>query len=318
MNKRIFLISLFVLSCLLMTFTGYGADNRYRIAVLPFDDGSIQGGRWWGANWKVGRGVSDELVTALINTGNFRLIEREQLDKILNEQDLGAGGRVDPSTAAKIRKILGVQYLVVGRITDFTYDNKGGGAVFNTGAGIGVKQTTARVSIDARLVDTSTAEIIASVTGKGERKKTNVSLVVNWNALAFGSSEFHKTILGEALRDAVNSLATQLSQVAYKDGPPGGGIAAAITGYVADMAGNKVYINIGSRDGVQQGMVFVVHHVIRLIKDPKTGEVIDEVTEPVAEISVAEVKEKSSTCLILNRLSNQYWISVNDLVKQKL
>ena len=67
----------------------FGQDARYRIAVMPFDDGSIQN-HWWGNNWEVGKGVSDELVTELLKTNKFRLIEREQLDKILKEQDMGA------------------------------------------------------------------------------------------------------------------------------------------------------------------------------------------------------------------------------------
>ena len=39
-------------------------------------------------------------------------------------------------------------------------------------------------------------------------------------------------------------------------------------------------------------MVFVVLHVLDLVKDPATGEVIDEISEPIAEITVSEVKEK--------------------------
>ena len=66
-NHRIFFVLIMLALCLGLNFTTYGADSRYRIAVLPFDDGSIKD-RWWGGNWDVGTGVSDELVTALLQT----------------------------------------------------------------------------------------------------------------------------------------------------------------------------------------------------------------------------------------------------------
>lgn len=314
MRKKIFLALIMTLIIGIFSLPTFGADKLFKIAVLPFDDGSIQD-RWWGSNWEVGKGVSDELVSALLATKKFRLIEREQIDKVLKEQDFGASGRVDSKSAAKIGKILGVQLLVMGRVTEFTLKSQGGGiGLGDKGIGLGVKTTTARVVIDARLVDTTTAEIKAAIPGTGEKKNTNLGLVVQWNAIAFGSSDFQKTNLGIALRDAVNQVATGLAAQAY-DGVTMG--PTTITGTVFYAKDNKVIINIGSNDGVQTGMVFIVNHVIEEVKDPDTGEVVDEVTEPVAEITVSEVKEKTSTCAIINKLSSKYSITVKDKVKQK-
>lgn len=289
-----------------------GAE-KYKIAVLPFDDGSIQE-RWWDKSWELGKGVSDELVTALLVTDKFRLIEREQLDKIIQEQDLGSGGRVDATTAAQIGKVLGVQYLVMGRVTEFTFKSSGGGAISGKkGAGLGVKTTTARVTLDARLVETSSAEILAGVKGSGEKKQTNLGLVYDWEAIAFGSDEFQKTNLGIALREAIDKVAEGLAVKAYANPQP----VALLTGQVAYVAGNKIYINLGSSDGVQPGMVFVVYHLIDLVKDPQTGEIIDEISEPVAEVTVAEVKTKAATCTVTAKLSAKYTIAVQDKVQQK-
>lgn len=296
----------------LMSLSVLGAE-KYKIAVMPFDDGSIQD-RWWDESWELGKGVSDELITALLATDKFRLIEREQLNKVLQEQDFGDGGRIDAATAAQIGKVLGVQYLVMGRVTEFTFKSSGGGAISGKkGAGLGVKTTTARVTLDARLVETSTAEILAGVKGSGEKKQTNFGLVYDWEAMAFGSDEFRKTNLGVALREAIDKVAEGLSEKAYANPQP----VAPIAGLVAYVAGNKIYINLGSSDGVQPGMVFIVYHLIDLVKDPQTGEVIDEISEPVAEISVAEVKEKASTCTVTTKLSGKYAIAVQDKVQQK-
>lgn len=307
------LILVMVLICALPT---WGAEKLYKIAVLPFDDGSIKD-RWWGGGWEVGKGVSDELVTALLDTHRFRLIEREQIDKVLQEQNFGAAGRVDNKSAAKLGKILGVQLLVMGRVTEFSFKSTGGGLILNNGIGLGVKSTKAIVAIDARLVDTTTAEIITSVTGRGEKPNTNVGLAINWNAIAIGSNEFRQTNLGIALRDAVTQVANGLASKAYNGGGPDSG-SLALTGTVFYAKDNKIIINIGSNDGVQQGMIFTVEHVIDVVQDPDTGEIVDRVTEPVAEYTVSEVKDKTATCVLVNRINNHYPITVKDVVKQKL
>ena len=315
-QKLIFTFSL-VLLIIIFSLPTFGADNRYKIAVLPFDDGLIKGSdRWWNENWELGKGVSDELVTALLETKKFRLIEREQIDKVLHEQNFGARGRVDDKTAAKIGKILGVQYLVLGRVTEFSLNSQGGAlGLGEQGLGLRIKNTTARVVIDARLVNTSTAEIIASVSGKGEKSSTNLALTVNWNVIAFGSNEFRKTNLGIALRDAANQVADGLAANAYPDGT--GVVSTTLTGMVFYAKNNTVIIDIGLNENVQNGMVFVVEHVIDVVKDPDTGEEVDQIIEPVAEITVTEVKEKTATCIITKKFNYQYSIAAKDIVKQK-
>lgn len=312
MKKHLFLwCSIFIIMGL-MVLPIQGAE-KYKIAVLPFDDGSIQD-RWWDGSWELGKGISDELVTALLDTDKFRIIEREQLEKVLEEQDFGTSGRVDAQSAAKIGKILGVQYLVMGRVTEFTFKSSGGGALSLTkGGGLGIKTTTSRVVIDARLVDTSSAEILTGVKGEGEKKQTNLGLVYDWSAISFGSDEFRKTNIGIALRDAVIQVANGLSEKAYLNVAPD----AELTGLVAYVSETKIYINLGSSDGIKPGMLFEVYHILDLVKDPATGEVIDEISEPVAEISVIEVKEKASTCTVTSKLSAKYEIAIQDKVIQK-
>jgi hypothetical protein len=221
-------------------------------------------------------------------------------------------------SAAKIGKILGVQYLIMGKVTEFSTDSKGGTIIIpRNNFGINIKSNIARVAIDARLVDATSAEITSSVTGKGEKKQTNVGLIANWNLIAFGSDEFKKTNLGFALRDAVKSVADQLGEKVCAGPPPPPIQPPLLSGFVADVFGNKVYLTVGAADGVHPGMAFTVNHVIRVVKNPKTGEVIDHITEPVAEISVAEVKEKSSVCVVVTRLNTHYGIAPNDLVQLK-
>jgi curli biogenesis system outer membrane secretion channel CsgG len=298
----------------MLAFPIFGAEPLYKIAVLPFDDGSIKD-RWWKNNWDVGKGISDELVTELLKTGKFRLIEREQIAKVLNEQNFGAGGRVDANSAAKIGKVLGVQYLVMGRVTEFSFKStEVGGISLTKGIGLGLKNTKANVAIDARLVNTSSAEIISSVTGKGDKSSSNIKVAYKWDAIALGSDEFRQTDLGIATRDAVASVAKQLAEKTYGSGSAQ---PSKLSGTVAYAGNGKVIINIGLESGIKPGMIFIVQHVLEVVKDPNTGEVIDEVTEPIAEIKATDVKEKSTTCAVSTKLNTSYEIKVGDKAEQK-
>ena len=58
--------------------------------------------------------------TQLVQSGKYVVVERAQLDAILQEQNLGASGAVTPATAAKVGKLLGVQLLLTGSMTQFS------------------------------------------------------------------------------------------------------------------------------------------------------------------------------------------------------
>ncbi|MDA1091897.1 MAG: hypothetical protein O3A25_01305 [Acidobacteria bacterium] len=68
-----------------------------RVAVMNFENNSTW--HYWGDN--LGAAAADELVTQLLKTGSYRMIERSQLAAIMAEQDLGASGAVDASTAGQ-------------------------------------------------------------------------------------------------------------------------------------------------------------------------------------------------------------------------
>jgi curli biogenesis system outer membrane secretion channel CsgG len=66
------------------------------------------------------------LTSQLHKTGYFDILERQQMDKILDEQDFAASGLVDDATAAEIGKILGVQALIFGEVTTYSAEDKQG------------------------------------------------------------------------------------------------------------------------------------------------------------------------------------------------
>lgn len=153
------------------------------------------------------------------------MIERKRLDAILAEQDLAQSERADPSakTLVQIGRLLGARYVVTGSVTKFgTEQSKksvsGGGWGSRYGVGsVGTAKGKANVAIAARIIDTTTSEIMASAKGEGTSKRSGLLLAGAGGGAAggmgrieFGASDFKSTILGEATDAAVKQTATKL------------------------------------------------------------------------------------------------------------
>jgi curli biogenesis system outer membrane secretion channel CsgG len=193
--------------------------RKKRVAVFDFDYATVHAdvAALFGSDVDVGKGISDLLVTYLVKDGTYSVIERKALDKILTEQNFSNSDRANPTSAAKIGKLLGVDAIIVGSITQFGNETKktnvggngGGFGGFGIG-GFGHKKSKAIVALDARLVDIDTAEILGVAEGKGESSRESTSLLgggSNWNGFGggnvdFGSSNFQNTVIGEAVKAA--------------------------------------------------------------------------------------------------------------------
>jgi len=200
-------------------------STRPTVALLDFDFGTVQ--QWWSGNWDIGKGICDMIVDELVNDGSYRVIERKRLDAILAEQNFSNSERADPSaaTVAKLGKVLGVKYLIVGSITKFGMEQKkqgiGGGGWGGGGFGIGKigrEKGKANVAITARVIDISTAEIMASAKGEGTSSRSGLLLGGGgggWGGGGMGeidmsSSDYRETVLGEATELAVKQVTEKL------------------------------------------------------------------------------------------------------------
>jgi len=287
--------------------------RKKRIAVMDFDYHTVESNASaiFGTNVDVGQGIADLLVDDLVKSGGYSVIERQQLDKILNEQNFSNSDRADPASAAKIGKLLGVDAIIVGSVTQFGGETKnvgvGGGAWnwhgFGAG-GFGHHKTKAIVAVTARIVNINTGEILASEDGKGESSRSSTSMGGfggGWGGgggghTDFGSSGFQQTIIGEAVKAATDQLATALEGDASKVVMR----AIAVNGVVAAVVNGQVVLNVGSGAGLQAGDQLAIERVTATIKDPTTGKVIRQMTTPVGEVRVVNVDALSSVCNILS------------------
>src|SRR5436309_8732954 len=164
------------------------AQQKKRVAVMNFDYSTVHSTVMsiWGADQDIGKGIADLLVDKLVNDGQFSVIERKALDKILAEQNFSNSDRADPTSAAKLGKVLGVDAIIIGSITQFGRDDKktgvGAGAFGGFGRRVGIggvekKESKAAVAISARMINTETAEIIAVATEKDESMLTVTALI---------------------------------------------------------------------------------------------------------------------------------------------
>lgn len=284
------------------------AQEKKRVAVMDFDYATVKSGlsAEFGATADIGKGIADLLVDRLVNGGVYSVIERKDLDKIVAEQNFSNSDRADANSAAKIARILGVQSIIIGSITQFGRDDKstgvGGGAVSGLtgrfGLG-GVKHTEAKavVGISARMINTDTAEIIAVAKGVGESSRKGTSLIGagggDISAGAGGgvaSKNFGSTILGEAVNAAVDQLCAQFDSSAAQLPTR----AVVIDGLVADATGNTLVLNVGSRQGIKVGDRLDVRRKIKDVRDPASGKILRSITDKLGEVVVTDVDEQSA------------------------
>jgi curli biogenesis system outer membrane secretion channel CsgG len=296
-----------------MLIAGAEAQQKKLVAVMNFDYATVQSSvaALFGTNQDIGKGIADILVDKLVNDGVYRVIERKQLDKIIAEQNFSNSDRADPNSAAKIARILGVDAIIVGSITQFGRDDKstnvGGGAAsgalgrFGIG-GVKTSKSTAVCTITARMIDTSTAEILASMQGHGQETRNGTGIVGTGGSYAgmaggvldMKSSNFGNTILGAAVNKATTDVAHGLDQKAASL-PTAPVKVVTIEGVVADVSPDgTVILTVGSKGGVKVGDTLAVKRKIRDVPDPVTGKIIRTLVDAVGTLKITEVDETSS------------------------
>lgn len=145
-------------------------EDKSKIAVVDFADlnGNIT---------EFGMYISEELITRLFLTNKFNIVERNLLNKVISEQKLSLKGPFDQNSVQQLGKILGVDAIVTGTITDL------GSAL----------------KINARMISTKTGSIFAVAATKinktSEVKKLISKIKSSGNKSKEKSSESRKTEL---------------------------------------------------------------------------------------------------------------------------
>jgi len=283
----------------------YGQDLKNlkkRVAVMDFDDKA-------GYGHNIGSGLTDMLVTSLVESKKFIVIEREELENILKEQGLGMSGAVTPQSAAKVGQLLGVELMITGSVSEFgTKKDKIGGGLSNLGGfNLGVSTESARSVVDIRLVNTTTGEIITAKSAEGEESSKSLDNVGVQGINFRNSSTWDNTILGKAARQSVEKC-VDIIQDGMKNLPWQGKVIKANTD-------GTLFLKPGSDAGVSAGMKFWIYRPGEELIDPDTGLSLGSEESKIGQVEVISDVAGGKACKAIVKSGSNFM--AGDLVRLK-
>jgi curli biogenesis system outer membrane secretion channel CsgG len=282
---------------------GFSAELP-RVAVIGFD--STSPGYLWSIDSELSKAATDLMINALVNTNRFRVFERNKLEAILQEQDFQvSSGRVNPSTAVKIGKMIGVDSIVTGSITSIVFSKSGG----ITLGPINLKKSVATVTIMVRAINVTTGEIIFSEVKKGTTSKSGISIRIPV-AGGLGLSSESVVDIFSAIEDVCQQVAVEFAAKIDSNVMIASSSSLSLEGYVVKVDSTssgeitQVYINLGVNSGIKVGDEIKISQEGEVILDPKTQEVLDRELILVAQARIIQVKENISIALVTTKFSN--------------
>ena len=258
-----------------------GASSlKKTVAVFDFQNDS-----GYSSVLNLGQDFSTQLSDALIQSGKFIVLTRQDIDVVIAEQDLAQSGRFAKSSTAKVGKILPAQILIKGRITEFQENKSGGGQGFSIhGVTLGANKATAHIAVIVQLVDSTTGEIIDSKRVEGQANAGGFSIGYS-GSFSLSSSSFKKTPLGKAVQMAIDRAAIYVSDKV--SGMPW-------KGKVMLVKEGTIYVNSGNNVGISSGDTFSVYREGEPLVDPDTGMELGREREFIGQIKITEVEDKFS------------------------
>jgi curli biogenesis system outer membrane secretion channel CsgG len=172
-----------------------GGGEKPRIAVLEFKNKADN--QWWfhgGAT-----AAQDVFVTELVKSGKFRVVDREQLEAMMQEKHLTQSGDIDPKTAMKLGKLLGVNYLLTGAVTEYGNTDVSGG-----GGGVSAGKRKFVAALNARLINASTGEVLWADEATQEESSVRVSV------FGFGGGVDDNRMFDKVMKPCIQKLVASL------------------------------------------------------------------------------------------------------------
>jgi curli biogenesis system outer membrane secretion channel CsgG len=210
-------------------------------------------------NDPVGKQALDILSTKLASTQKFILLERGDMDKILEELSIAGNENYQK---------VGADYLIIGSVTEFGRKNVGDVNVFSNS-----KTQVVQAGVSIRLIDVSTGQIIYSEEAKGEAETTNKTV------LGLGErTDYDATLNDKAISVAISKLVENIVNNCM-DRP--------WKSYFLTYDDSGILISGGKSQGLNVGDVFEVVEKGKRVKNPQTGMMIELPGKPAGKIKIA-------------------------------
>ena len=227
--------------------------------------------------------IGDIFARVLTSSKTITVIERDQLDNIASEHKLSASGMFTDETAIKIGKIAGCQYMLLGAVTEY-----------HTRASqtdiwlVKKKQHEARVTIDVRVVNVETTEVIMSMAETGEASHKQTQGQMPWIGAVTRDADI-SGVEAEAISDASSRLSYKLRE--------------ALTGeynQVLEADGKEVTLSIGLTSGAQVGKLYRVYVDGKEIFD-SNGRSLGKKMNDIAVVKIVDVQKDFSIAAIADK-----------------
>ncbi|MGB7922039.1 MAG: CsgG/HfaB family protein [Pyrinomonadaceae bacterium] len=303
---------------------------KKRVMVMDFDYSGLR--RWWTGEWDIGRTLTTRLFFQLSQTGVYDVLEAASEKVLTDQQDRSFNERRDPDTAARVGKLKSANVVAIGTIMNFDIRTKNENRMlFKTNKMKGVVEIYVRL-VD---VDTGQVIGSAKAVGESKQQKSTtvmMSSTDNWED-KIQATNFEQTVLGEASNSAIEQIVQQLVGYNTTGSFGSGGVPTAMSntatpsaatpatrGFaqqnnapansnnfaaaaapdpsqaaLADISGNQVIINVGSRQGVKVGSVYSVKRFERDIVDPQNkSRIIRKIFREVGRVKITKVDADSA------------------------
>jgi curli biogenesis system outer membrane secretion channel CsgG len=195
------------------------------------------------ANDPIGKQAVDILTTKLASTNKFILLERQDMDKIVEELKI-AGNE-------GLQKV-GADYLIIGSVTEFGRKNVGDVNAFSRS-----KTQTVQAGVSIRLVDVSTGQIIYSEEAKGEAETKNETFMGLGERTSYDATLGDKAI-SVAISKLVENIINNCMDRPWKS-------------YFLSYDENGILISGGKSQGLKIGDIYDVIEKGKRVKNPQTG-----------------------------------------------
>ncbi len=266
---------------------------KHAVGVVDFNNDS-----GWRGEAKLGQNLSIMLESGLMDTGRFVLVERDKLGYVLDEQDLAASGRTAKAAGvAQTGKLRPAKYIATGTVVEVENNESGlDGGLRIKGFKVGGGKADAKITIIAKIIESSTGEIVAKkrIEGVAGRAKINVG----YSERGFGGDigAFAKTPLGEAAQDCINQAAEYFG-TQFEEIPADGSVVL-----VKD---SRVIINRGEQYNFRAGTILEMREQGEDLIDPDTGEVLEKaIGKTIGKLKITQVSEKVSYCEVIEGEAN--------------
>ena len=305
MNKIILKLTKHLILFSILFSIGYSQDysnlkRNIRVAIFSVDDK---------VNNRAYRNLKDiikeNLLTELVKSQSFTVVDRQQMESLLGEQGFQQTGIVSDQTAVQVGKILGIQLGIFGSITKFEIQEETGEDLsslllreFTNNKYKLEDQTTsiARLTVDLKIIDIESGEITMA-------EKISSSAKIKNSA----DRGFTTEVISKSASSASESIIEKI--VEASENIPW---SAAVTNVIDS---KKIVINAGSVNGVEKGLIFNIEGKGEEIIDPSTGISLGFIPSNSGKVIVINSElgaGKASMCEVMD--GKDFTVNVGDFV----